>query len=123
MSLSEIPCQPRIDEPSKPSPSSNASSSIDESGRVMCCHDPSRSVNLRSTSSAFDLRAHSSTVAGVAGGLLALRQVLLLFRHAVLPRVGWTTEIGPRKKPHDDLRREASLPPRTLPRDGRAGQR
>jgi hypothetical protein len=60
MSDSEIPCQPRIDEPSKPSPSSNADSSNARAGSVMCCHVPSRSQNFRSTIAARVSCAHSS---------------------------------------------------------------
>ena len=64
MSLSEIPCQPRIEEPSKPRPSSNDASSNADSGSVMCCQAPSRSVNLRSTIFACVLRPHSIASAG-----------------------------------------------------------
>jgi hypothetical protein len=52
MSETLIACQPRIEEPSKPTPSLNVSSSQDSIGNEQCCHDPSRSVNLRSTISA-----------------------------------------------------------------------
>ena len=68
MSVSEMPCQPRIEEPSKPSPSSNADSSNADNGSVMCCQRPSRSVNFRSTSFACVLPAHS--IASVAAGRL-----------------------------------------------------
>ena len=60
MSDSEIPCQPRIEEPSKPSPSSNASAPNARRGSVMCCHVPSRSQNLRSTIDTRVSAAHSS---------------------------------------------------------------
>ena len=60
MSLSSIPCQPRIDEPSKPRPSSNADSSRAPTGSVTCCHVPSRSQNLRSTIETRVSAAHSS---------------------------------------------------------------
>jgi len=60
MSDSEMPCQPRIDDPSKPSPSSKADSSNARTGRVMCCHVPSRSQNFRSTMAARVSEAHSS---------------------------------------------------------------
>ena len=69
MSDSEIPCQPRIDEPSKPRPSSNADSSNARIGSVMCCHVPSRSQNFRSTIWAVVSRAHSS--ASRASGAVA----------------------------------------------------
>jgi hypothetical protein len=53
MSLSAIPCQPRIEEPSKPIPSAKAAASRARTGTVMCCQLPSRSQNLRSTILAF----------------------------------------------------------------------
>jgi hypothetical protein len=64
MSLSEMPCQPRIEEPSKPSPSSNADSSSPATGSVTCCQVPSRSQNFRSTIAARVSRDHSSAVRG-----------------------------------------------------------
>jgi hypothetical protein len=60
MSLSEIPCQPRIEEPSKPRPSSNADSSKPLIGSDTCCHVPSRSQNFRSTIAARVSCAHVS---------------------------------------------------------------
>src|SRR5829696_9828530 len=67
MSDSEIPCQPRIEEPSKPSPSSNEVSSKAEIGRVMCCQVPSRSQNFRSTiwACVWPAQAIASLAAGV----------------------------------------------------------
>ena len=64
MSLSEMPCQPRIEEPSKPSPSSNADSSKPATGSETCCHVPSRSQNFRSTITARVSRVHSSAARG-----------------------------------------------------------
>src|SRR4051812_10946292 len=49
MSDALIGCQPRIDEPSKPMPSSNSASSRRHAGIVVCCHTPGKSMNLRST--------------------------------------------------------------------------
>src|SRR5271163_1404685 len=50
MSLLSIDCHPRIDEPSKPRPSSKGASSLNsEIGAVKCCHVPSRSMNFTST--------------------------------------------------------------------------
>jgi hypothetical protein len=69
MSDSEMPCQPRIEEPSNPSPSSNADSSNALIGSVMCCHVPRRSQNFRSTICAVVSRAHSS--ASRASGAVA----------------------------------------------------
>src|SRR5260221_4416067 len=50
MSLLLISDHPRIDDPSKPRPSSKAASSLNsEIGAEKCCHVPSRSMNLIST--------------------------------------------------------------------------
>ena len=49
MSDSAISWKPRIDEPSNPSPSLNASSSSAWIERPRCCQVPGRSVNLKST--------------------------------------------------------------------------
>src|ERR1035437_4459885 len=53
MSEAWIGCQPRIDEPSQPSPSSNSASSISPMGMVKCCQMPRKSLNLKSTATAF----------------------------------------------------------------------
>src|SRR5438874_1307961 len=53
MSLAWIGCQPRIDEPSNPRPSSNTASSISLGGTVKCCQIPKKSLNLKSTATAF----------------------------------------------------------------------
>ena len=50
MSLLSIACHPRIDDPSKPRPSSKGASSLNsEVGAEKCCQVPSRSINLIST--------------------------------------------------------------------------
>ena len=49
MSLSLIAWKPRIDEPSKPSPSLTMSSSSVAAGIEKCCQVPGRSQNLTST--------------------------------------------------------------------------
>ena len=59
-SLSAIPCQPRIDDPSKPSPSVKADVPNAPIGSVMCCQLPNRSQNLRSTSRVFCSNAHAT---------------------------------------------------------------
>ena len=113
MSDSEMPFQPRIDEPSKPRPSSKASSSIADSGSETCCQVPSRSVNLRSTIFAPASRANSSASPASAGGVRAVRQVVLLVRHAAPLAVRWSMKKGPTTGGamlHPG--REASLPPR-----------
>src|SRR5581483_558304 len=51
MSEALIGCHPRIDDPSKPLPSSKMSSLISLGGIVKCCQMPSRSRNLRSIAS------------------------------------------------------------------------
>src|SRR5271169_6630894 len=53
MSLAWIGCQPRIEEPSNPSPSSNTASSISLGGTVKCCQMPRKSLNFKSTATAF----------------------------------------------------------------------
>src|SRR6185369_1952513 len=53
MSEALIGCQPRIDEPSNPSPESKTSSSSSLIGVVKCCHVPRKSRNLKSTATAF----------------------------------------------------------------------
>src|SRR5229473_1587722 len=53
MSLAWMGIQPRIEEPSKPSPSSNTPSVSSAMGMVKCCHRPRKSMNLRSTITAF----------------------------------------------------------------------
>src|SRR5438270_10141866 len=49
MSEALIGCQPRIDEPSRPKPSSNESSLSCGMVTVVCCQMPGRSMNFRST--------------------------------------------------------------------------
>src|SRR5438093_7294630 len=44
MSDSLIACQPRMDEPSKPRPSSKTASSRASAGIVKCCHRPGKSM-------------------------------------------------------------------------------
>src|SRR5436305_4754706 len=61
MSDSWISWNPRIDEPSKPSPASKSSASRARSGRLMCCQVPGRSTNLRSTISTPRSVANSRT--------------------------------------------------------------
>src|ERR1700693_743054 len=61
MSLAWIGIHPRIDEPSKPRPSSNTSSVSSASGMVKCCQRPRKSMNLRSTITAFLSRAYPMT--------------------------------------------------------------
>src|SRR6267142_1651251 len=53
MSLAWMGIQPRMEEPSKPSPSSNTPSVSSASGTVKCCQRPRKSMNLRSTITAF----------------------------------------------------------------------
>ncbi len=65
MSDSLIFWKPRMDEPSKPSPSVNISSSSAWAGIEKCCQAPSRSQNLTSTTRASFSRAYSNTSFGV----------------------------------------------------------
>src|SRR6266567_2673584 len=65
MSDSLIACQPRIDEPSKPSPSSKTPSSRASAGMVKCCHSPGKSVKRRSTALTSRSRIKAKTSLGV----------------------------------------------------------
>src|SRR6266550_4411312 len=64
MSEALIGCQPRIDEPSRPKPSSNDSSLSCEMVTVVCCQMPGRSMNFRSTSLAPFFSAYLRTSLG-----------------------------------------------------------
>src|SRR5262252_4655851 len=70
MSLAWIGCQPRIDEPSKPSPSSNTASSISLGGAVKCCQVPKKSLNFKSTITAFCSFMNLTTSFGVIPAFL-----------------------------------------------------
>src|ERR1700730_11224721 len=73
MSLGAFNCYPRIEEPSKPSPSSKADSSLNsEIGTVKCCHCPSRSMNLISTITAPFSLIIARTCFGVIESLILL---------------------------------------------------
>src|SRR5215471_4162475 len=61
MSDALIGCQPRMDEPSKPFPSSKRSSFSSLVGIVKCCQMPRKSRNLRSTASTLFSFAYFST--------------------------------------------------------------
>src|SRR5678809_1181662 len=56
-----ISAQPRIDDPSKPRPSSNTPSVSSATGTVKCCHIPRKSMNFRSTMTAPRSLAYPST--------------------------------------------------------------
>src|SRR5207245_615414 len=60
-----IGCQPRIDEPSRPNPSSNESSLSCWIVTVVCCQMPGRSMNFRSTNLAPCFSAYLRTSLGV----------------------------------------------------------
>ncbi len=65
MSLSLIACQPRMLEPSNPSPSSKTSSVSLLTGMVKCCHSPGKSMNRRSTALTSFSRQNANTSLGV----------------------------------------------------------
>src|SRR5437773_2445259 len=71
MSDASIDFQPRMEEPSKPKPSSKTSSLSSAIGQLKCCQVPNVSTNLTSTILAPCLRAMSMTDLGV-GALGAL---------------------------------------------------
>src|SRR6059058_6066203 len=53
MSLAWMGIHPRMDDPSNPSPSSNTASVNSARGTVKCCQRPMKSMNFRSTITAF----------------------------------------------------------------------
>src|SRR5712664_1199494 len=53
MSLAWMGAQPRMEDPSKPSPSSKTASVNSAIGMVKCCQRPTKSMNFRSTITAF----------------------------------------------------------------------
>ncbi len=65
MSEAWMACQPRMDEPSNPSPSSNTASVSSSMGMVKCCQMPRKSLNLRSTNCALFCLARSRACFGV----------------------------------------------------------
>lgn len=65
MSLSSIPCHPRILDPSNPMPSSNVSCSNLSTGIVKCCQTPGKSVNFKSTALTSFSRHNARTSLGV----------------------------------------------------------
>ena len=75
MSLSLIACQPRMLDPSKPSPSSNTSSSSLSTGIVKCCHSPGKSMNRRSTALTFFFWQSVNTSLGVIFRSFCARQI------------------------------------------------
>src|SRR5581483_10821127 len=99
MSLLWIGIQPRIDEPSNPRPSSNTPSVSSASGMVKCCHRPRKSMNFRSTITAFLSCAYpiTSFAFGMLVGLLVA---------AAWPRVVFPTRLqraDPDPEPRDSL--------------------
>src|SRR6266566_2013753 len=65
MSLSSIDWNPRMLEPSNPSPSLKLSTSSSPTGRLKCCHVPGRSTNRTSTTSTPSAFARSRTSRGL----------------------------------------------------------
>ena len=68
MSLASMLFQPRMLEPSKPSPSLKESSLISLIGRLKCCQVPKVSTNFTSTILAPSFLAISNTLLGVLIG-------------------------------------------------------
>src|SRR5437763_14144494 len=66
MSEASIDFQPRMEEPSKPSPSLKDSSLSSSMGQLKCCQVPKVSTNLMSNILAPSLLAMSKTLLGVA---------------------------------------------------------
>src|SRR5438552_647809 len=65
MSDSLIAFQPRMEEPSKPRPSSKTPSSRASAGMVKCCHKPGKSMKRRSTARTSRSRIRARTSFGV----------------------------------------------------------
>src|SRR5215469_4383885 len=65
MSDSLMACQPRMLDPSKPTPSSKTDSSRASAGMVKCCHKPGKSMNRRSTARTSFSRMRARTSLGV----------------------------------------------------------
>src|SRR5438045_9508427 len=65
MSEASMLFQPRMEEPSKPSPSEKISSVSSRMGQVKCCQVPKVSTNLMSTILAALFLANSTTLLGV----------------------------------------------------------
>ena len=70
MSDTLIFCQPRIDDPSNPTPSSKVPTSQVSIGKEQCCQVPRRSVNFRSTMRALCFLAKSKNSLGVMEAFL-----------------------------------------------------
>src|SRR5258705_6511853 len=68
MSLASMDFQPRMEEPSKPNPSTNTSSVSSPTGTLKCCQVPKVSTNFTSTILAPCLRAISITLRADADG-------------------------------------------------------
>src|SRR5437667_7637019 len=80
MSLASIDFQPRIDEPSKPTPASKVSSSSSAIGIQKCCQVPRKSQNLMSTSCTFLLLQSAKTSLGVISLLQWCEDICLALR-------------------------------------------
>src|SRR6185369_956519 len=91
MSDASIDFQPRIEEPSKPKPSSKTSSVNSPMGQEKCCHVPKVSTNFTSTILAPCLRAISMTLLGV--GALGPLSFLLLAIQIVILRECYLIEV------------------------------
>src|SRR5256885_2784495 len=70
MSDALIGCQPRIEEPSKPKPSSKHASVSRWTGTDVCCHTPGKSMNFRSMNLTSFFLANSTASLGFITVLL-----------------------------------------------------
>jgi hypothetical protein len=82
---SAISWKPRMEEPSKPRPSVNASSSSAWIDRPRCCQVPGRSVNLKSTIRTPWARAKSSTSPGCTARPATYRRAVSGTRPSACP--------------------------------------
>src|SRR6185295_15602306 len=86
MSLSLIACQPRMLEPSKPSPFSNTSSSSLLAGIVKCCQSPGKSMKRKSTALTSCSRHKAKTSLGVTAPSFQLELGPKSLESAVVPK-------------------------------------
>src|SRR5574342_1081933 len=107
MSEAWIACQPRIEEPSNPRPPSKTASLSSSMGTVKCCQMPRKSLNLRSTNSAFFSLMRSRTCFGVR---LAISFVLLPVRAGRLRPVR-VARLVPRRNAPNRPDRPTGRPP------------
>src|SRR5437879_109243 len=107
MSLAWIGAQPRMEDPSKPRPSSKTASVSSARGMVKCCQRPMKSMNFRSTITAFLSCAYPSTsfALGILVGPL-MRQLRRVMHALRLQSADRCEQNGLHSAKHGSLRSE-----------------